>query len=223
MIDRSFLVYEHWRPDKNVCFYVGKGKRKRSRSFEHRNSHYGRIVSKLQRNGQSPTIKIVAGNLLESESFAIEIERIAYWRASGIIIANYTNGGDGTSGFVFSEESKDKIRQKATGRKWSAEQRAKVVGKKRGRRSDETRQKQSAAAKIAQKQRFEKIKATKEGRIELAKRMTRMSQKAARDPEVRKIRSANAKALWADPSYRANVMIARKRAAATMTNDKDLT
>ena len=25
-----FYVYEHWRPDKNVCFYVGKGKGKRA-------------------------------------------------------------------------------------------------------------------------------------------------------------------------------------------------
>lgn len=25
----TFYVYEHWRPDKGECFYVGKGKKHR--------------------------------------------------------------------------------------------------------------------------------------------------------------------------------------------------
>lgn len=28
-----FYVYEHWRPDKDVCFYVGKGSKGRARTF----------------------------------------------------------------------------------------------------------------------------------------------------------------------------------------------
>jgi hypothetical protein len=28
---RNSCVYEHWRPDKDVCFYVGRGRKRRGR------------------------------------------------------------------------------------------------------------------------------------------------------------------------------------------------
>ena len=30
----NYYVYEHWRPDKDVCFYVGKGKGGRAKMSE---------------------------------------------------------------------------------------------------------------------------------------------------------------------------------------------
>lgn len=207
-----FYVYEHWRPDTDTCFYVGKGKLKRARSFETRNSRYGRIVAKLARGGQSPIIKIIGQNLTEKAAFALEIERIAFWRNAGISIANYTNGGDGTSGYVHSLQAREKIRKKALKRRMSAETRTKMGASRRGgKRTAETRAKMSAAAVIAQKLRFEKEKATAEGRAALSVRMLRISQKAACDPNVREIRSKNAKALWANPIYRTKVLEARSR------------
>jgi hypothetical protein len=49
---RIFYVYEHWRPDKNQPFYVGKGKGKRAFHF-HRghNLHYTNIVKRLTKLG----------------------------------------------------------------------------------------------------------------------------------------------------------------------------
>lgn len=32
----NFYVYEHWRPDTGVCFYVGKGKEKRAWDMKRR-------------------------------------------------------------------------------------------------------------------------------------------------------------------------------------------
>jgi len=29
-----YYVYEHWRPDKDICFYVGKGKGSRANSWK---------------------------------------------------------------------------------------------------------------------------------------------------------------------------------------------
>lgn len=55
---KKFLVYEHWRPDLGVCFYVGKGKRKRAFSFR-RNTRYDRTVRKLERNGLSVEVRII--------------------------------------------------------------------------------------------------------------------------------------------------------------------
>lgn len=206
----EFLVYEHWRPDTDICFYVGKGKVRRSRTFEHRNSRYGRIVTKLARSNLSPIIKIIASDLSEQVAFALEVDRIAHWRALGVEIANYTDGGDGTSGRLHSDETKDKIRKKAIGRKWTPEQRAKIVGVKRGPRSIETRSKQSAAAKVAQKKRFAVVKKTKRGRRDLSRKMMAISRAAAIDPSVRAVRSQNAKALWADPVYREKVLESRR-------------
>lgn len=201
-MSRDFLVYEHWRPDTGVCFYVGKGKKKRARSFEARNSRYGRIVAKLARLGLSPTIKIIRDGLTESEAFALEIVTIVLWREQGVRTANYTNGGDGTSGKLHSAETKAKIRVKAIGRVVSAETRAKMSAARTGlKRSDETRTRQSDAAKIAQKARFARDQKTKSGREKIRRRMIVMSRAAAASLEIRAIRAANAKALWADPEY----------------------
>ena len=204
-----FHVYEHWRPDTGVCFYVGKGKRKRANSFG-RNSHHDRIVAKLKRLGLRPEVRIIHSVGTNAEASALEIERIAFWRAAGIAIANYINGGDGTTGHVHSLEARAKIRKKALGRKPSAETRAKMGASRRGlKRTAETRAKMSASAAVAQKVRFEKEKATAEGRARLSFRMTCLSRRAADDPTIREVRSKNAKALWANPAYRAKVLEAR--------------
>lgn len=202
----DFLVYEHWRPDTGVCFYVGKGKRKRSRTFEHRNSRYGRIVSKLSRAGLVPIIKIVAQGMTETEAFALEVNRIAFWRAAGVEIANYTDGGDGPSGHRHSEATRDKIRKKAIGRVLSPETIAKMVQSRTGRKhSDATIEKMRQSARRVQPAAQKAACSTKAGR----KKMLAMSRNAAADPAVRLIRSVNAKALWADPAYRAKVLEAR--------------
>lgn len=204
----DFLVYEHWRPDTGTCFYVGKGKRKRARTFEARNSRYGRIIQKLKRLGLAPEVKIVRDGLTEPQAFAIEVSMIAHWRARGIEIANYTSGGDGPSGYIHTPETKKLLRQKALGRKWSPEMHA-LRSQPRAPHSEETKAKMSASAKVAQKARFAKVKNTKAGHAALKRRMLAISRKAASDPELRNRRSENAKALWADPSYRERVLAAR--------------
>jgi hypothetical protein len=201
MSDTTFLVYEHWRPDTDACFYVGKGKRKRARSFEARNSRYQRIVAKLDRLGYVPKIKIVRDNLTEQQAFDLEIAMIDYWRSRGFSIANFTNGGDGASGYLHTEETKMIIRKKRSGQKWSPEQHEKRRNQTRPPHSEKTKAKMSASAKIAQKARFDKVKKTAKGRAELCKRMMRISRNAACNPELRARRSANAKALWSDPHY----------------------
>ena len=203
----EFLVYEHWRPDKGVCFYVGKGKPKRSKQFQ-RNQHYDRVVAKLRRAGLEVEVRIIASGRTEQQAFDIEIERIKFWRDGGVEITNKTAGGDGSSGYRFTPEQKEKIRTKATGRIFSAEARRKMSESRRGqKRSSETREKMSAAAKRAQPAARKAACATEQGR----RRMVEMARAAASDPTMRAKRSANAKQLWADPGYRRRVMEARRR------------
>lgn len=103
-----FYVYEHWRPDKKVCFYVGKGKGKRAFDSLRRGSHHKNLVAKLAQSGLLFEVRFVAIYLTENAAFDMEIERIAYWRGLGVALVNKTNGGDGPSGYIQSDEHRRK-------------------------------------------------------------------------------------------------------------------
>jgi hypothetical protein len=117
----KFYVYEHWRPDTEQPFYVGKGRKHRNgRSYRafavkwSRNPHHKNVVNLLSRLGMKVDVRIVATFDDETAAFAYEIERISFWRSRGVKLTNLTDGGDGASGVhvgrVFSPESIDKMR-----------------------------------------------------------------------------------------------------------------
>jgi hypothetical protein len=197
-IQLAYCVYEHWRPDTQTCFYVGKGKLRRAKTFEARNDRYRKIVAKLKRLGLKPEIRIVAFGLSDPEAIAAEIARISLRRSEGVDLANYTDGGDGTSGRRHSAETRSKMAAKATGRVLSEETIGKMVASRTGlKKSAETRAKQSASAKVAQRARFEKMKQTKEGRAAFRLRMVRISRKGRHTPEYREQKRQAALVGWA--------------------------
>jgi len=91
----TFYIYEHWRPDLNVCFYVGKGTGRRYKIGRQRNDHHNNIVAKLNKLGMCVEIKIYKSGLTEEEALQIEKKRIAFWRELGVDLVNKTAGGDG--------------------------------------------------------------------------------------------------------------------------------
>lgn len=95
-----FYVYEHWRTDRDECFYVGKGHGSRAFNFFSRNCHHKAIQEKAKREGFSIEIKIVARDLTEDAAYQFEIERIVFWKEAGIILANLAVGGRGGSAGV---------------------------------------------------------------------------------------------------------------------------
>jgi hypothetical protein len=113
---KNFYVYEHWRLDRDECFYVGKGKDKRAYNIYNRNTHHKAIMAKLSREGSGMEVRMVATGLTEDEAFYIEIERIAFWREVGVDLANHSNGGEGKTG-PHSAEHKLKISISNTGKK----------------------------------------------------------------------------------------------------------
>lgn len=119
----EFYVYEHWRFDTGKCFYVGKGRGKRSHSPHNRNRHWKNIVAKLDASGSGYEVRIIVSGLTEDEAFRLEQERIRYWRQS-VDLANISDGGEGRSGFKHSEETKRLIGEKGRGRKASERTRA---------------------------------------------------------------------------------------------------
>lgn len=105
--DRSFYVYLHIRLDTGAGFYVGKGKNQRAwnASKYHRNEHWQRIVKKA--GGFAVLFK---GQFLsEKESFDLEIKTIEELKSSGVCLCNQTNGGDGITGWIRTDECKRKI------------------------------------------------------------------------------------------------------------------
>jgi hypothetical protein len=145
-----FYVYEHWRLDKDQCFWVGKGHGKRAWTFARTaNFHYSGIVRKLTSLGMIVEVRFIAVDLSEQDAFMLETLTIAAWRAAGVPLTNQTNGGEGTSGLVRTEENKRKLSIAHRGKVLSPEHRAKIGLKSLGRhKTAEVR------AKIGQKARL---------------------------------------------------------------------
>lgn len=118
--EKKFYVYEHVRPDTGEVFYVGKGTKDRVRYITRRGPHHKNIVAKLARSGLSPEVRIILETTDESEAFRVERDRIAYWRLRGVKLANLTDGGEGASGLILSDETRAKIRE-ATKRQFENE------------------------------------------------------------------------------------------------------
>jgi hypothetical protein len=112
----NFYVYIHMRKTDDSIFYVGKGTRYRSTSKEGRNPHWHNIVAKNGFNAE-----IVERDLTCEEVCAAEINLIKDLRDQGIKLCNRTDGGEGSTGFRHSEESKQKIAKLKTGVKYSSE------------------------------------------------------------------------------------------------------
>ena len=103
-----FYVYEHWRLDRDECFYVGKGSGRRAYDMSCRNKHHSAIQAKLNRIGSALEVRIVASGLSEEEAFSLEVKRIKYWNEAGADLANRTYGGEGVR-YPKSEAHKAKL------------------------------------------------------------------------------------------------------------------
>jgi hypothetical protein len=117
---RDFYVYEHWRPDTDTCFWVGKGTGDRAYRFK-RNRSYNQVIDALASSGMCAEVRLVRSGLTEFEALSIECERISFWRAASTGLTNRTNGGEGNRGMFVSEETRQKIRLANLGKKQSPE------------------------------------------------------------------------------------------------------
>lgn len=124
MSDLIFYVYEHWRPDKGECFYVGKGYARRANVMYGRNRHHLNIQAKLARLGMCVEVRMVAEALSEEDAFELEIERIAFWIADGAELTNLTAGGEGLANPP--EETRALMRAAKLGGKLTEEHKAKI-------------------------------------------------------------------------------------------------
>jgi group I intron endonuclease len=147
----DFVVYLHERLDTNAVFYVGKGTAKRVRQKCNRNPHWHRIVAKAGGFNDH----LVATGLVESEALELEKLLIAEMRQRGIEICNMTDGGDGISGYHFSDEVRkamsERMKQKTPfmqGKEFSEEHRQKLRMAKLGKKQSQKHIDASTAGKL---------------------------------------------------------------------------
>jgi hypothetical protein len=122
----SFYAYIHARPttvDANGVFYVGKGKGDRYKDFSHRTFFHKNIVAKHGKEN------LLIGKLdCSSEQIAkdLEIGLIKCFKKMQVRLANFTDGGEGLSGYRHREETKQKQRLSKLGKPRSAETKEKL-------------------------------------------------------------------------------------------------
>lgn len=99
----EFYVYTYVINDTNEVFYVGKGKG--DRAYKGKRNKFCEDMKATH----DWKVVIIKNNLVEEEAFILEAERIEYYRTKGFRLTNQTTGGDGISGYIMTEEVKEKI------------------------------------------------------------------------------------------------------------------
>jgi len=136
-----YYTYAYLREDKTP-YYIGKGKG--NRAYKKHRKGIGVPKDKSR-------IIFLKQNLTEEEAFRHEIYMIAVFGRKDLetgILRNKTYGGDGISGYVFSEETKKKLSEAHKGKTHSEESKRKMSEVNKGKTlSEEHKIKLSEAKK----------------------------------------------------------------------------
>jgi hypothetical protein len=225
-----YYVYALMREDGQTPFYIGKGCGKRIDVHESQamrdNSHKGRILQKIIKQGLPVTkIKLVEG-LLDEQAKQIEcdlIQLIGRWPIGPL--ANLTRGGDGVANLSEASRAQKSLRNvlswqdpkvreaRALGIK-KAKMKAGIVWrypkppKPPGPSKEETRQKRSASMKA----RWAVPEQREKGR--------EASRKFQASPEYRQRRSKIAKTIWSNPEWKEKVLADRNATRKPVTPEQ---
>lgn len=93
-------------------FYVGKGKGKRIKKIYGRSKYFINKINKIKEYVLEPIYFKLMKNLSEEKSFILETNLIKLIGREDLNkgpLINFTNGGEGTSGRIISEDTKNKI------------------------------------------------------------------------------------------------------------------
>ena len=111
----NFYTYAHTKPDGSI-FYIGQGTKSHNRAYHKsgRNKYWHNIVNKYGFD-----VQILAEWKTSQEAKDHEILLISCLKDMGIKLVNLTDGGEGLSGVIFSDEHKQKLSQSRIGNQWA--------------------------------------------------------------------------------------------------------
>lgn len=217
----QFLVYGLVDPRNGELRYVGKSAIGVRRPGLHRTAR-GRIGETHRAawlrclwadNGRLPCILILQECESEVQALAHEVRLIALFREAGFDLTNLTDGGEGSSGYKATPETRMKTSLRFRGRTLSPEHREKIAASKRGKpRSPETRVKLAAAArgKVPSDETRAKMAEANRGKVRTPETCARISSvKRNQSPETRAKISAALKERSLSPEGRAQLAAAR--------------
>lgn len=144
----DFYVYA-WLKPCGTPFYIGKGRGRRDKVTARNNPIFSNILNKIKRSGEEPLVIRVHQDIAEDEAFELERSLIRQYgrKNNGTgILANLTDGGEGPSGAVVSEESRRKKSIAMSGVPKSAEHVEKVAAAQRGKKMSKKRHDKLMAA-----------------------------------------------------------------------------
>ena len=245
-------VYRDPRPMKNnQPVYVGKGTGDRDISHWSRGSHnkpFQDFISHIKRKGLVATCDRVFETDDEAAAFAKEVELITLYGRRDLgtgTLFNRTDGGEGVSGVIWTEEQKTLAGATSKNMWDSPEYRAKVVAAQKAAQSTpearamksansaeawaspETRAKREEGIKRARSTDASKAKTSAQAKAqwsdpEYAAKQTANNQEIANRAEVKAAKAAATKALWADPEWKAKMLAARAAKRLHSTNQRDI-
>jgi group I intron endonuclease len=118
-MENNCYIYVHYRGDNLSPFYVGKGTRQNKNTYKsiyqraylkaRDNKYWNRIVNKVGYH-----VLIIHDNLTETQAFKMETSYINWFGRENLV--NFTDGGDGCSGYKHTEEAKKKIGEATSNR-----------------------------------------------------------------------------------------------------------
>ena len=142
----KFYVYQLRDPRSELPFYVGKGFGRRAWSHikEIDYSHKSNTIQKILREGYEVQVEILQDNMTEDSAFELEIQLISKYGRRDLgtgCLTNLTSGGEGSSGRILSEESKNRHKAACKAAMQKPETKSRISANSKGRIvSEETRE-----------------------------------------------------------------------------------
>jgi hypothetical protein len=198
-----YYVYQYLRSKDSdnaaagTPYYIGKGSKNRIRERHNVN------IPPDPNN-----IVILAENLSEAEAFEQERQLIAHWGRLDLgtgILYNRTNGGEGPSGYVHTEETRASMSQSRTGHEVKKKTRDKIAKQAKERWSDpDFKQQQSELISQAMRDpevynKVVEINKNKGESQEFRQKMSKVAKNRTADHQSKL--NAAMKANWQDPDF----------------------
>ena len=134
---RDFYTYIHMKETTGEIFYVGKGQGNRFKTTKSRSEYWKRTAKKY-----GVIVDIVAHGISEHEALLLEKKLIKIYGRKNLgtgNLVNLTDGGEGYSGYICTDETRRKLSEAGKGRKHTEEHKQYMSDIMKGRVfSDET-------------------------------------------------------------------------------------